>query len=200
MPGVIKEILRTFAWVIVIDYVLFGLPIPKIVRKCKQRSYMIDTENRFEYQKDNECSGYSSAYVLRHLGIDIDGVTAYSQIPIKLAHGNVPGIGIIILCLKHKLKVRLRMGNLEALKDSVCKGNPVIVFTRSAVGSRFLHYIAVVGFDEEYIYTADSVENHVNSDSKLYNRRIPISDFKKIWQTNKIYQPLIFNLFFEIKR
>lgn len=75
MPGVIKEILRTFAWVIVIDYVLFGLP------------------------------------------------------------------------------------------------------TRSAVGYRYLHYIAVVGFDEEYIYTADSLENHVNSDSKLYNRRVPIADF-----------------------
>ena len=53
---------------------------------------------------------------------------------------------------------------------------------------------------KEYIYTADSMKEHVNSENKLFNRRIPISDFKKIWQTSKVYQPLMFNLFFEMKR
>ena len=98
------------------------------------------------------------------------------------------------------MKVLLRIGNIEALKDSVCKGIPVVVLTRSVVGSRGLHYITVVGFDNDYIYTADSVKDHKNSDDSRYNRKISISDFKKIWQTSLIYQPLMFNLFFEIKK
>lgn len=53
---------------------------------------------------------------------------------------------------------------------------------------------------KEYIYIADSMKEHVNSNNKPYNRRIPISDFKKIWLTSKIYQPLMFNLFFEMKK
>ena len=159
---------------------------------------MIDVANKFEYQQASDCSGYSTAYVFRHFGIDIDGPSAYKQIPFKLWRGCVSGMGIIILCLKYKVKVLLRIGNVEALKDSVCKGVPVVVLTKTDVGSRWLHYITVVGFDEEYIYTADSLKEHVNSESKLYNRRIPISDFKKIWQTGKVYQPLMFNLFFEM--
>ena len=109
-------------------------------------------------------------------------------------------MGIILLCLKYKVRVLLRIGNIEALKDSVSKGVPIVVLTRTVVGSRWLHYITVVGFDEEYIYTADSMKEHVNSNNKPYNRRIPISDFKKIWLTSKIYQPLMFNLFFEMKK
>lgn len=94
----------------------------------------------------------------------------------------------------------LRIGNIEALEDTVCKGIPVVVLTRTMPGSRWLHYITVVGFDEEYIYSVDSMIEHKNSENSLYNRRIPIADFKKIWQTSKIYQPLMFNLFFEMKR
>ena len=197
---ILKEILWIYVWVTIINIILFGLPIPKIIRKCGRKEYMIDADNRFEYQQGSECSGYSTAFVLRHLGIDIDGLSAYKQIPVKLWRGSVPGIGIIYLCLKYKVKVLLRIGNIEALKDSVSKGIPVVVFTRTVVGSRWLHYITVVGFDEEYIYTADSLKEQKNSEDKLYNRRIPISDFKKIWQTSKIFQPLMFNLFFEMKK
>ncbi len=57
-----------------------------------------------------------------------------------------------------------------------------------------------LGFDGKYIYTADSMKEHMNCENKPYNRRISISEFKKIWLTSKIYQPLMFNLFFEISR
>ena len=196
----IIEIFWLYVWVTVVNIILFGLPIPKIIRKCKHKEYMIDADNRFEYQQGSECGGYSTAFVFRHLGIDIDGLSAYNQIPFKLWRGSVTGMGIILLCLKHKVRVLLRIGNLEALKHSVSKGIPVVVLTRTVVGSRWLHYITVVGFDEEYIYTADSMKEHMNSENTPYNRRIPVSDFKKIWQTSKIYQPLMFNLFFEMKR
>lgn len=200
MMWIINDIVHYFIIVTIINVILYGLPIPKITKKAKQTSYMIKGTNRFEYQQNRECGGYSTAYVFRHLGIEIDGLTAYKEIPFKLLHGNVSGMGIILLCLKNHVKVLPRMGNLEALKDSLCKGNPIVVFTRSVVGSRGLHYITVVGYDDEYIYTADSIKGHVNSENEVYNRKISVSDFKKIWKTNLIYQPLIFNLFFEMKR
>ena len=150
---ILRKVFWVYVWITLVDVILFGLPIPKIVKKCKQKEFMINGGNRFDYQQASDCSGYSTAYVFRHLGIDIDGPSAYRQIPIKLWRGSVSGIGIIILCLKYKVKVLLRIGNIEALKDSVCKGNPVVVLTRTKVGSRWLHYITVVGFDEEYIYS-----------------------------------------------
>ncbi len=200
MGYILRQIFGCFFWVTVVNIILYGLPIPKVIRKCKQKAYMINSNNRFEYQQASDCSGYSTAYVFRHLGIDIDGPSAYKQILFKLWRGSVSGMGIILLCLKYKVKVLLRIGNIEALKDSVCKGIPVLVFTRTVVGSRWLHYITVVGFDEEFIYTADSLKENTNSENALYNRKIPVSDFKKIWMTSKIYQPLMFNLFFEMKR
>lgn len=197
---ILERIFWLLFWTTVVDIVLYGLPIPKLRRKCKTREFLIEAPNRIDYQQGSECSGYSAAFVFRHLGIDIDGPTAYRQIPIKLSKGSVPGLGIILLGLSYKVKVRLRIGNIEALKDSVCKGVPVVVLTRTAVGSRWLHYITVVGFDEEYIYTVDSMKEAVNSEDKLYNRSIPVADFKKIWQTSKVYQPLMFNLFLEMRR
>ncbi|WP_022762979.1 hypothetical protein [Butyrivibrio sp. AD3002] len=197
---ILREIIWLFVWVTVADIILFGLPILKIVRKCKYKEYLIDAANRLEYQQGSECSGYSTAFVFRHLGIDIDGLSAYKQIPFKLLRGSVSGMGIVLLCLKYNVRVLLRIGNVEALKDLVSKGVPVVVLTRTGVGSRWLHYITVVGFDEEYIYTVDSMEEHVNSENTPYNRKISISDFKKTWMTSKIYQPLMFNLFFEMKR
>ena len=197
---ILRKIFWLYVWVTAVNIILFGLPIPKIIRKCKKKKYLISAENSFDYQQASDCSGYSTAYVFRHLGIDIDGPSVYRQIPIKLWKGSVAGMGIILLCLKYKVKCLLRIGNIEALEDTVCKGIPVVVLTRTMPGSRWLHYLTVVGFDEEYIYSADSMIEHKNSENSLYNRRIPIADFKKIWQTSKIYQPLMFNLVFEMKR
>lgn len=177
-----------------------GLPIPKLSNRLQQESFLIDFLNRFEYQKKRECAGYATAFVLRHFGINIDGQTAYNEIPVKLLNGDVSGLGVIYLCRKHKVSVKLRIGNLNALKNSLLAGNPIIVLTRSVVGSNSLHYIAVVGYDEENIYVADSIESHKNCENDFYNRIIPKEDFTKMWKTNMIYQPFFFNLFFEISK
>lgn len=197
---ILEKIFWIFFGITIVNIALHGLPILKIRRRCKRKEYLITAPNRIDYQKGSDCSGYSAAFVFRHLGIDIDGPTAYRQIPVKLSKGSVPGMGIILLCLKYKVKVKLRIGNIEALKDSVCKGVPVVILSRTQVGSRWLHYITVVGFDEEYIYTVDSMKESANSEGKSYNRRISISDFKKIWLTSKLYQPFMFNLFFEMEK
>ena len=196
--GIVKILILSYVVFSLFNLLIMGQPIPKIVKKCKKKAYMINSGNRIDYQHGSDCSGYSSAFVFRHLGIDIDGVTAYNQIPFKLPGGSVTSMGIILLCIRYKVKVLFRIGNIEALKDSLCKGKPIVILSRIDVESKWLHYITVVGFDEDYIYVVDSMEENKNIDSELYNRRIPTADFKKIWHTSKIYAPLMTNLFFEM--
>ena len=47
-----------------------------------------------------------------------------------------------------------------------------------------MHYIAVVGYDEEYIYVADSTRPNTNIyDKKQYNRKLTYEQFEDIWST-----------------
>lgn len=200
MQNIIETVINYFVIVTVINIIMNGLPIPKISKDVRKRTFFVESQNRFEYQKNRECSGYATAYALRHLGVEADGLTSYNSIPIKLLHGNVPGLGIFYLCMKNKVRVRLRIGNVNALKNSLTAGNPIVVLTRSVVGSNSLHYINVVGYDESHIYAVDSIESHKNVENDFYNRIIPIEDFKKIWRTSMIYQPFFFHLFFEISK
>ena len=200
MQNILETVINYFVIVTVINIIMNGLPIPKISKDVRQRTFFVESPNRFEYQKNRECAGYATAYVLRHLGIETDGLTAYHSIPIKLLHGNVSGLGIFYLCMKNKVRVKLRIGNVNALKNTLTAGNPLIVLTQSVVGSNSLHYINVVGYDESNIYTVDSIESHKNVENDFYNRIIPIEDFKKIWNTSMIYQPFFFHLFFEISK
>lgn len=200
MQNIIETVINYFVIVTVINIIMNGLPIPKISKDVRKRTFFVESNNRFEYQKNRECSGYATAYALRHLGVEADGLTSYNSIPIKLLHGNVPGLGIFYLCMKNRVRVRLRIGNVNALKNSLTAGNPIVVLTRSVVGSNSLHYINVVGYDESHIYAVDSIESHKNVENDFYNRIIPIEDFKKIWRTSMIYQPFFFHLFFEISK
>lgn len=200
MQNIIETVINYFVIVTVINIIMNGLPIPKISKDVRKRTFFVESNNRFEYQKNRECSGYATAYALRHLGVEADGLTSYNSIPIKLLHGNVPGLGIFYLCMKNRVRVKLRIGNVNALKNALTAGNPIVVLTRSVVGSNSLHYINVVGYDESHIYAVDSIESHKNVENDFYNRIIPIEDFKKIWRTSMIYQPFFFHLFFEISK
>lgn len=200
MQNILETVINYFVIVTVINIIMNGLPIPKISKDVRKRTFFVESQNRFEYQKNRECSGYATAYALRHLGVEADGLTSYNSIPIKLLHGNVPGLGIFYLCMKNRVRVKLRIGNVNALKNALTAGNPIVVLTRSVVGSNSLHYINVVGYDESHIYAVDSIESHKNVENDFYNRIIPIEDFKKIWRTSMIYQPFFFHLFFEISK
>lgn len=186
--------------VTIVDIILIGLPIPAFVRKREKEAFLIEKENYCENQGKCECSGFSSAYVYRHLGMEAKGMDTYREMPCKGPKGYVYCRGIVRLARRHGLKARLRTGNLNALKNTVAKGNPVIVMLRSKMGSTGLHFVPVVGYDEEYIYLVDSVGSNRNEKSTYYNRKILVKDFRKLWNISMIRQPLYFNLFFEISR
>lgn len=196
---IIQTIVNYFWIVTLVDIILLGLPRIKISQKLEKNAFVITKENFSEAQGKVECSAFASAYVYRHLGKSTKGLDLYKEMPCKSLKGYVYCRGIVLLAKKYGFRARLRTGNLTALKNTVAKGNPVIVMVRSKIGSRGLHYIPIVGYDEESMYAVDSIENLRNTSEENYNRVIPVSEFRKLWNTSMLKQPLFLNLFFEIE-
>ncbi|MBQ7920227.1 MAG: C39 family peptidase [Lachnospiraceae bacterium] len=184
--------------VTIVDIILIGLPIPAFARRAEKESYLIEGDNFSEEQGKCECAGFSSAYVYRHLGLDAKGMDTYQKMPCKGPKGYVYCKGIVKLARRNGFRAMLRTGNLNALKNTVAKGNPVIVMLRTRKGARGLHYVPVVGYDKEFIYITDSVKSNRNVVSPHFNRKIPVTEFKKLWNISMLKQPFFFNLFFEI--
>lgn len=193
----LEFLLQTFLIVTIVDIFLIGLPILKIAPNLEKENFLITKPNHSEKQGKVECSGFSSAYVYRHLGKDVAGQDLYKEMPCKTPKGYVYCRGIVLLARKYGFHARFHIGNLTALKNAVAKGVPVIAMVRTRARSSALHYIAVVGYDKENIYVVDSVEAFRNASAEHYNRVIPINEFKKLWNTSLLLQPLYFNLFFD---
>ncbi len=186
--------------VTVVDIILIGLPIPAFSRRTVKQHFLIEGNNHSEVQGKCECAGFSSAYVYRHFGMDANGMDIYEKMPCKGPKGYVYCKGIVKLAKRNGFRARLRTGNLSSLKNAVARGNPVIVMLRTKKGATGLHYVPVVGYDEEHIYLMDSVVGNRNEVTPYYNRKLTIAEFKKLWNISMLKQPLFFNLFFEITK
>lgn len=81
--------------------------------------YVIQTSNKIELQKHYECAAFTSAYVLRHFGIEADGDQLYKKFPGKLLDGAVSLKGIILLFRKLDYKVSYYYGNVDTLKQQL---------------------------------------------------------------------------------
>ena len=153
-------------------------------------TYMITTENHFDYQQHLECSGYASAYTIRGLGDDAEALELYDAIPDKNEDGTVPPSVLKKFLRSQGYRVRLGIGSMDQLKYDVSRGVPVVVLIRQYKNKDYLHYVPVVGYDDEYVYVADSLEKMTNvADEAYYNRRIRVADFKELWST---YLPNIY--------
>lgn len=148
------------------------------------KSYMIEGENYMDYQFYNDCSGYAIAYVLRSMGVSTNGKKVYEEIPKKNADGSVTLDQVVKYFKRNGYHATLFTGSLETLKARVKKGVPVIVFIRSVKGRDIYHYSTVVGYDEEYLYLADSVMAFCNERELHYNRKITNEEFKELWKIN----------------
>ena len=91
-------------------------------------------------------------------------------------------------------------GNLKALQNEVCKGTPVIVMIRVRNDKNWLHYVPVVGFDDRYVFVAESLPELVNCNCKYYNRRIEKKFFLQLWNTAMLKQPLFRNTFYVVTK
>jgi len=192
-------LMNTFLMVCLFDGLIIGFALPAKKRPFKPE-FILKNPNRFDYQKSTECSGFSSAYVLRSYGIEADGNEFYGGITNKLHGGAVlPGV-LRRELIRHGLKARYVKGNLNTLKADLSEGKRIIVFIRTRLDKRWLHYVPIVGYDEDNIYIAESMNSLVNCESPHSNRRLSNEEFLKFWDTREIYMPFYKNTYLVIEK
>ena len=76
----------------------------------------------------------------------------------------------------------------------------VIVMIRVRNDKNWLHYVSVVGFDDRYVFVAESLLELVNCNCKYYNRRIEKKFFLQLWNTAMLKQPLFRNTFYVVTK
>ena len=184
----------------IVDIVLMGSFTLKLSGQCSISQFVVHKDNRIDMQKGNECSGYSTAYILRHYDIPANGEEVYKKIPNKMANGYVYPKEIKRMLEGYGFHVKYCAGNLAALKEEVCKGNPVIVFMKVRKDKNWLHYVPVVGYDENHIFLAESLAEFVNCNEKSYNRKLSNKDFLALWNTSMIKMPLYTHTFYVIEK
>ncbi len=196
---ILVYIINTIIIICLLDGVIIGFAMP-IKKRSYKSEFMLKVPNRFDYQRSTECSGFSSAFVLRSFGIDADGNDFYVRIPQKLRGGAVlPGV-LRKEIMKHGLKVRYVKGNLETLKADLSEGKRIIVFIRTRLDKKWLHYVPIVGYDECNIYIAESMNSLVNYESAYSNRRLSNEEFLKFWDTREIYMPFYRNTYLVVEK
>lgn len=173
----------------VIDWRLFGWPKKDSKNMNFPSKYWIPQRTFIAYQSENQCAGFSTAYVLRYLGEAVQGKEMYDRLPGKWKIG-----AVMPKSIKQYLETKGRTclylkGNLDTLKMQISQGNPMIVFLRTYPQKPYLHYAVVVGYEEEKIYLADSFFPLQNCETPLYNRVLSTEEFMQIWNTASFYMP-----------
>ncbi len=160
----------------------------KLIAQTIPESFFITNSTYIDYQEKDDCSAYSTAYVLRYLGKDVSGKEIYPQMKRFFGLMTIRSINKVIE--KHGYKARSYHGSIDTLKQRIAQDKPVICYIKNNDDT---HYVVAVGYDSENIYLVDSIkenENVLNSD--LYNRKVGIKEFKQLWTTkwyfcNNIY-------------
>lgn len=127
------------------------------------------------------------------------GNRLYEAMSGKMSDGCVYPKGIRNLFSQEGFKVKYCAGNITALKNEVSQGNPVVVMIRTQTGQNGLHYVPVVGYDEQYIFMAESLGQFINCDSSYFNRKIAVREFKKLWNTSMLKMPLYRNTYIAVQ-
>ena len=183
----------------IVDIILLGAFSFRFSAGCHTEQFVITKENRIDMQKGFQCSAFSTAYVLRHFDKEVDGGTLYSVMPHKMKSGYVYPKGVYDMLRSYGMKAKYCRGNLNALKVDLQKGNPVIVMIRVQKDKDWLHYVPVVGFDEEHVFLAESLSELINCKNVLYNRRLRNEEFMQLWNTAMLKQPFYKNTYFVAK-
>ncbi len=144
-------------------------------------SFIISPNPVPDTQNTCECSGCSSAYLLRFYGESVNGVELFNRpsFPCKHSEGAYPKCFKVLFEEQHDDYVAdYYTGTTDDLKNAVSKGIPVIVLL---FNGKTLHYVPVVGYDKDHFFIQDSVDEYRNEDFKNYNRSVEISVFDKMW-------------------
>ena len=176
-------------------YVLTPLPAPGGHRADWPRSFAIVSENYFEDQPPGQCSAYSAAFILRHMGYKSEGAAVYKQLNFKLpVSGYVLPKGVLQFMNSQGVSSRIFRGEeTGSLKSALyAGGNPVMLIIGDGV--RWQHYITLVGYDEslEDLYFYDSKKTADENGGLPGNRTISEDYFLELWDNglpifNQVY-------------
>lgn len=123
----------------------------------------------------------------------------YEKMPGKLRNGAVLSKNLKKVLKKYGYNVIYRKGNLNTLKAELSRGNRVIVFIKTRLDKRWLHYVPIVGYNEENIFIAESMKNLENCNEIYYNRRLSKAEFLRFWDTRAFYMPFYRNTYLVIE-
>ena len=124
-------IINTVILTNICDWLIVGFPKPSLRKEPVEDKFLLQVKNRMDFQKSTECSGFSSAHVLRSFGVEADGNELYAGMPGKLWNGAVLPRNLKKALKRQGFKVTFRSGNPQTLKAELCKGNRVIAMVRT---------------------------------------------------------------------
>ena len=152
--------------------------------------FCASTGNRIDYQTDGKCAAYAAAYLLRHFGEETNGEMLFPELkrPLGFASAN----SIVDVFEQHGHQASAYYGSIDTLKQRLTEGCPIIVFIRIPGDT---HYAVVVGYDEQYIYLADSLAENANASGAQYNRVLTTDDFEAVWKTGTLLPDNIYIMF-----
>ena len=157
-------------------------PQPYVSQHKHPSKYIISPNPAPDTQSTFECAGCSSAYLLRFYGENVNGVELFHQstFPCKHSEGAYPKCFKVLFEEQYThYTATYYTGTTDDLKDAVSQGTPVIVLL---FNGKTLHYVPVMGYDEEHIFIQDSVDEYRNvDDSKDFNRSVETAVFDKMW-------------------
>lgn len=194
---IIIFIISIILLITILDWLIIGIARP-VKKKSYDKEFMLKNRNRIDYQTSTECSGFSLAYVLRSFGMEADGKDIYAKIHRKMSNGAVLPRTLIRIIQSYGFKAKYVKGSLETLKADLSEGKRVIVFIKTRLDKNWLHYVPVVGYDEECIYIVESMNSLVNCDEEYYNRKLTNQEFLRFWDTREIYMPFYKNTYLVI--
>ena len=138
-------------------------------------------EARIDYQTDGKCAAYAAAYLLRCFGEDADGGSLFPEL--KRPLGFVSANSIADVLAQHGYPAKACRGSIDALKQRLAEGAPIIVFIRIPGDT---HYAVAVGYDERHLYLADSLAENANASDARYNRVLTTEAFEALWNTGTL--------------
>ncbi len=200
LVGLLILVIVIIGVVVILDGAVVGVAVWDLRKKSVPKSFLLKEKNRLALQRSTECSGFSSAHVLRSFGIDAEGNEMYAKMPGKMKSGAVMPRSLKKMLQQYGFNVRFVRGTLDSMKAELAKGNRVIAFVKTRIDKRWLHYVPIVGYDEQEIFIAESLGYLTNCKEEYFNRRLPAEEFLKYWNTAAWYMPFYKNTYLVVER
>lgn len=198
MFWIIFCIISILLLIVIADWLIIGFAKPVRGMEKYAKEYLLKMPNRMAYQKSTECSGFSTAYVLRSFEIEADGNDVYAKIKRKMKNGAVMPRTLKKEIQDYGFEAEYVKGSLESLKKDLSNGKRIIVFIKTRLDKNWLHYVPIVGYDEEYIFIGESMKSLENCNEEAYNRKLSNKEFLKFWDTRAFYMPFYKNTYLVI--